>query len=128
MADGIGNMVKQPLTLPSSIVASGSFTTPPIETFKHNLEGNISLQFKVTGTGTLKVEWLLSNDWDGVTGTFVIPSSETAPVTLFGSSSGDGTGNDFVNLPMDNNQAFKLKFSEDGTSNAITVTATLNMQ
>ena len=131
MAERIGNLIRKQLFKTKTIAASGSFTTDAIVTSELLLEGNITLQIALTGTGTMKVEWLLSNDYlnEEDQGTFIIPTSETAPISSFTASSGvAANGTEFVDLSMTNNNAFKLKFTETGGANAIVVTATLNVQ
>lgn len=95
-----------------TIAASGSYTTDPYDCAE--LEGYFSLQWTIVGSGTMKVEVLISNDG----GTF----TEIDPDITTGQTVGTSI-TDFIVTPC--NQ-FKLKFTETaGAANTIAVTARL---
>jgi hypothetical protein len=99
-----------------TIAASGSYTTEAFDCT--NLEGFFSLQWTVTGDGTMKAEVLVSNDGS----TFLELDADiiTAQTKLTGTSGCNMTA--FEVTPC--NQ-IKLKFTEIGGANSITVVARL---
>jgi len=99
-----------------TITAGGSYTTEAFDC--QELEGYFSLQWTVTGDGTMKAEVLSSND--GVNFSDVNPDITTGQTKTSGSS---GTNMDsFVVVPC--NQ-IKIKFTETGSSSTIAVAARL---
>ena len=99
-----------------TIAASGSYTTEAYEAT--GLQGFFSLQWTVTGDGTMKAEVLVSND--GVTFLELDADITTAQTKLTGT--GGVNMSDFEVTPC--NQ-FKLKFTETGGAKAIAVAARL---
>jgi hypothetical protein len=99
-----------------TISASGSYTTDAYDA--SSLEGFFSLQWTVTGDGTMKAEVLVSND--GATFHELDADITTAQTKSTGTSGVNMT--DFEVTPC--NQ-FKLKFTETGTANSVTVVARL---
>jgi hypothetical protein len=99
-----------------TIAAGASYTTDPYDCTE--LVGYFSLQWTVTGDGTMKAEVLVSND----SGTFL----ELDPDITSGQTKSTGTGGvnmtDFIVSPC--NQ-FKIKFSETGAASTIAVVARL---
>jgi hypothetical protein len=101
-----------------TISASGSYTSEAYDVTQ--LQGYFSLQWTVTGDGTMKAEVLSSND--GVTFHDLnadITSSQTK--TTGGGSDGKNMAS-FLVVPC--NQ-IKIKFTETGGANSIAVTAYL---
>lgn len=99
-----------------TILASGSYTTDPMEA--SGLDGYFSLQWTVTGDGTMKAEVLTSND-----GSFyndVCSDITTAQTKSTGISGTNMTAFDAIPCNF-----IKIKFTETGTSNTIAVTARL---
>lgn len=99
-----------------TIAASGSYTTEAYDCTE--LEGFFSLQWTVTGDGTMKAEVLSSND--GVNFSDVNPDITSGQTKTSGS--GGVNMDSFTVTPC--NQ-FKIKFTETGTSAAIVVAARL---
>ena len=99
-----------------TISAGGSYTTDAYDA--SSLEGFFSLQWTVTGDGTMKAEVLVSND--GATFHELDADITTAQTKSTGTSGVNMT--DFEVTPC--NQ-FKLKFTETGTANSVTVVARL---
>lgn len=87
--------------------------------------GYFSIQLTLTGDGTAKIEYLLSNDDI----TYLEPSSATDIVTGFTKTSGPGSdGNDIFTFSPEMTRYLKLKATETGGANGIVVTAVLAVQ
>jgi hypothetical protein len=99
-----------------TIVASGTYTTEAVSA--RDLQGFFSLQWTVTGDGTMKAEVLVSND--GTTFLEIDPDIITGQTKTSGSSGVNMT--DFEVTPC---EQFQIKFTETGTSNSIAVVARL---
>lgn len=99
-----------------TIAASGSYTTEAFSA--RELEGFFSLQWTVTGDGTMKAEVLVSND--GVTFVEVDADITTAQTK----TSGTG-GVNMIDFEVTLCEQFKIKFTETGGANSITVVARL---
>jgi len=131
MADFNDNVISIKNIDAQTIVASGSFTTKAINVDLRKLMGNITLQVKVTGTGTAKFEWEQSNNFVPETGVgdWVKPVSGFSIATGFTATSGTATnGMDLLPLPMYNSQFFRVVVTETGGVNPIVVNAWLSMQ
>ena len=101
-----------------TIAASGSYTTDAYDC--QELKGFFSLQWTVTGDGTMKAEVLVSNDGS----TFL----ELDPDITTGQTKSTGTsGTNMVDFDVTSCNQMKLKFTETGTSNSITVVARLRV-
>lgn len=117
-----------------TIASSGNYTMPlarVIDLSNIKAEGNITLQIKVTGDGTSKVEWLQSNNWERSdrSGDFVRPVSGFQVVTGFTKTSGtDGDGKDLLNVPAFNSEALLFYVEETGGANSITINAWISIQ
>ena len=88
-------------------------------------DGFFSLQFTVTGDGTAKVEYELSNDrvtWSEPEGA---PDIATALTKTSGPAS-DGKG--IVGFSSETSPSMKIKVTETGGADSITVTAVLAVQ
>jgi hypothetical protein len=99
-----------------TITASGSYTTEAYDCIE--LIGYFSLQWTVTGDGTMKAEVLVSDD--GSTFLELDPDITTGQTKSTGTSGVNMT--DFIVTPC--NQ-FKIKFTETGAASAIVVVARL---
>lgn len=100
------------------IAASGSFTTDAY--IARGIEGDATLQWTVTGDGTMKAEVLTSND-----GT-VFNDIVTDIITGQTETSGIG-GTNMVSFGIPPCAFVKFKFSETGGANHIHVTAYLRV-
>lgn len=99
-----------------TISASGSYTTEAYDC--QELQGFFSLQWTVTGDGTMKAEVLVSNDGS----TFLEIDSD---ITSAQTKSTGTSGVNMVDFEVTPCNQFKIKFTETGTSNSITVVARL---
>ncbi len=107
-----------------TIAASGNVTFT-LDLERHNVEGFFSIQLAVTGSGTIKGEYLLSNDGAN----YIEPSTATDIFSTFGSGSGPGTdGKDIFSFEPELAKYLRIKITEDGGANSATVTAHLCMQ
>lgn len=105
-----------------TVTASGIANSVPIE-LPHHLEGFFSLQVELTGNGTGKFEYSISND-----GETYITQTATADqiVSGFTKTSGPGgDGKDIITFEPEVTKKMKIVCTETGTSNSVTVTATL---
>lgn len=109
----------------TAVSASGTADSSVIDLSRLKPEGYFSLQLAVTGSGTVKVQYMLSNDGTN----YVIPSSATDIVTGFTSSSGPGSdGKDVFSFQPEIAKYIKLRVTETGGSSSATVTGTLAIQ
>lgn len=101
-----------------TIAASGSYTTEAFDCV--GLQGVFSLQWIVTGDGTMKAEVLPSNDGENFLNTepdiVVSQTKTTGPAS---------DGKNMVSFEVPPCNQFKIKFTETGTANSITVAARL---
>lgn len=87
--------------------------------------GTFSIQVLVTGDGTAKFEYLLSNDGTN----FVEPTSGADIATAFTKTSGPGSdGRDIFTFQPEPARWMKIRVTETGAANAITVTVFLFIQ
>jgi len=101
-----------------TIAASGSSTTDAIDLGAKRPGGKYSIQIVMTGSGTAKLEWLGSNDG----------STFSVPVTLSEVFTGFTAGNAIYTYAPILTRYIKLKATETGTSDSVTITATLMVQ
>jgi len=92
--------------------------------------GMFSLQVVVTGDGTAKIEYELSNyETTAVAGSFVTPSDADDIATGLTKTSGSGgDGKDFLSFSPKVCQNMKIKVTETGEANPVVVTAMLVTQ
>lgn len=96
-----------------TIAASGTSTSDAIDiSKKDNLQWIFGLQITTTGTGTLKIELLVSND--GVT--YADPEGFGDIDTTL------AAGSSFHDFDPPAFKYFKFKFTEDGGANAVNIT------
>ena len=105
-------------------VTAGSSATS--SAFDLNLTGGqFSLQIEVTGDGTAKLEWLGSND--GVD--YVKPNNANDIVTAFTKTDGPGSdGKHIYSFNVSLVKFLKIKITETGAADSVTVTATQAIQ
>jgi len=132
MADDNNNLRMLKMISNKTIAASGVYTSKPYDVSAKKLIGNITVHLKVTGTGTMKLEWSQSNSFDpqeNSTGTFVLPVSGSEITNSFTVTSGSGSdGEDLINIPLFNSQYFKLIATETGGANSVVVDAWVSLQ
>jgi len=100
-------------------VTSGAFDLKEVAQ-----DGIFSIEYLITGDGTVKIEYLLCST---ATGTFVEPS--TAVDIASGLTKTSGTsGQDIITFNPELAPFMKLKVTETGTSSDAVVTLKLNIQ
>ena len=103
-----------------SISASASSTSSAIDLGSYAHDGYFSIQLTVSGSGTVKLEYQLSND--GVT--YKEPSNVPDITSTFGATSGpDSDGKDVLTFRPALSRWLKIKATEDGGAAAAVVTA-----
>ncbi len=108
----------------SKTISSGS-SEKSAEIPLYLANGNCSLQVEVTGDGTVKFEYELKND---INADYLIPSDASAIATSITKSSGsDGNGKDHFSFSVAPAIKAKIKATETGGANSVTVTAWLAM-
>ena len=106
-----------------TIAASGSSTSAEIRL--NNMRGYMSLQVEITGDGTAKAEYQLSND----SSAYVEPSTASDILSSFVKTSGPGSnGKDIFKITPMIARSMKIVFTETGGANSITVSAWLAVQ
>lgn len=115
-----------------TLAASGTKESAAINLFNKchsgsNIEGSLAIQFEVTGSGTLKLE--LEGSLDS-TNYILNPNGMSAIVTGFGASNGpESNGKDIKTISGAGLlSSFKIKATEDGGANSVTVTAWMIIQ
>lgn len=105
-----------------SISASGSSTSSAIDLGNYAKNGYFSLHLQVTGSGTVKAEYLLSNV--NATSLFKEPSTAVDITSTFGATSGpDSDGIDLISFEPEPARWMKIKITEDGGAAAAVITA-----
>lgn len=99
-----------------TVAASGSYTSEAFSTI--GLQGFFSLQWKVTGDGTMKAEVLVSNDGT----TFIEVDSDITTAQTKSTGISGANMSDFEVTPC---EQFKIKFTETGATDSISVVARL---
>lgn len=113
-----------------TIAAEQSLDSAVINIANLKLEGNITVQIELTGDGILDMEWLQSNNFEasGSTGDFVRPDNNSIVSSFIKTSGKDLDGKDLLPMPMINSSAFKIRSTNQSTTDSITLTAWLSMQ
>ena len=107
-----------------AIALSQNAASDIIELNRYVSNGYFSLQYYVTGDGTVKFEYQLSND--GVN--FVEPSSASDIASSITKTSGPGSdGRDLVSFSPPPAAYMKIVATETGGANSVTVTLDLCM-
>ena len=104
------------------VAAAGSASSGAIDLGVPVQQGYFSIQVEVTGDGTLKLEYLLSNnDVD-----YLEPSAASDIATGIASDSGPGSnGKDIYSFKPMAGRYIKIKATETGESNVATISAWL---
>ena len=108
-----------------TIAASGNSASTQIPLNGKADLGYFSIQVQVTGDGTAKFEYQLSNnDTD-----YIEPASATDIATGFTKTSGPGSdGKDIFTFQPEIGERLKIKVSETGGANSITVSVWIAIQ
>ena len=108
-----------------STAASGTSSSSAIDLARFQSLGSFSLQVAVSGTGTAKFEYLVSND--GVN--YLEPTGASDIATGITATSGPGAdGRDIYYFEPKMARYLKLRVTETGGANAVVVTAYLAIQ
>lgn len=108
-----------------TVAAGGSEESPVIDLNSLGIIGVFSLYVALTGSGTGKFEYMLNCGQ----ATYIIPSGADDIVTAHTVTDGPGSdGIDIFSFSPMIASAMKIKVTETGTSDSITVTAVLSMQ
>lgn len=103
-----------------TIAATGTYTSSVIKLL--NTDGYFSLQVEVTGDGTVKFEYLLSNNETD----FLMPTSAIAIATGVVKTSGPGSdGKDIYSFHPPLARELKILVTETGGANSVVVSAWL---
>jgi hypothetical protein len=110
-----------------SIAASANASQPAegidLQRFAQN--GFFSLQYLITGTGTCRIEYNLSNDGS----TYIEPTSSTdIGSSLVATSGPGGDGKDILTFSPELARYLKIKVTETGGAQAVVVTIWIAMQ
>ena len=113
------NVVRVLVIDAQTITASGSYTSDPVNLNFLASDGVFSLHYVITGNGTAKFEYLMLNE---ATGTYIEPSEATDIGT------GKTVGNDILSFTPVVGRMIKIKATETGAANTVTITAYLIIQ
>jgi hypothetical protein len=100
-----------------TILASGSFPSDPVKV--SYADGFFSVEYVMTGTGTAKIEYLISSN---KAGPFITPASASDIAT------GITVGSDIVSFAPELGKWMKIKVTETGGANPVTITVKLMVQ
>lgn len=127
-----GNKMVWKKTYSDELAASSSTTTDPISFDALQLNGFFSCQVIVTGDGTLKIEYEVTDAPEAANGVppsamFKTPSGASDIVTAHTKTSGsDADGNDFYQFPVAGSPIFggwfRLRLTETSTTDSVTFT------
>ena len=119
------NIINTKLIFDAVTVAASADSTSDALDLKNRPEGYFSLQVTLTGTGTAKIEYLLSNNGSD----YLVPSEAEDIVTAHTVASGPGAdGKDIYIFEPEMTKFMKIKVTETGGANAVVVTITLAVQ
>ena len=119
------NIINTKLIFDAVTVAASADSTSDALDLKNRPEGYFSLQVTLTGTGTAKIEYLLSNNGSD----YLVPSEAEDIVTAHTVASGPGAdGKDIYIFEPEMTKFMKIKVPETGGANAVVVTITLAVQ
>lgn len=103
-------------------LASGTSLSSALDITKCN--GTFSVQATITGDGTVKFDALYSNDGTD----YLVPESATALISSLTKTSGAGSdGKVFFTFSGKVAKYMKLRITETGTANPVTITADIAM-
>lgn len=105
-----------------TISASGNSSSQKIDLRSLACEGFFSLQYAITGDGTCKFEYNLSNEDEATT--MIEPSSATDIGSSLTKTSGPGSnGIDLLSFSPELARWLLIKCTETGGANSVTITA-----
>ena len=108
-----------------TIAASGNAESEALDLLSYSQEKRFSLQVALSGDGTGKFTYELSNDGE----TYLTPTGASDIKTSFTKTGGPGSdGKDLFAFTPELGRFLKIKAAETGTTDTITVTATLAIQ
>ena len=108
-----------------ALTAGASIETDVIDVAAYAIEGYFSLQLLVTGLGTIKVEYEVSNN-----GKIYVVQVDAADVIASGftATSGPGSdGKDLISFEPEPAKLMKILITETGGANAVAVSADLRI-
>jgi len=119
---GVKDIYVTKVFISEAVVASGNSTSSAIDLGNQATDGYFSLQVTLTGDGTAKFEYLLSNNGAD----YLEPSTAVDIATGHVKTSGPGSdGKDIYWFEPEQARWMKIKVTETGTASAITVSAWL---
>ena len=108
-----------------TVAASGTSLWSGIDLNQVRPDGYFSLQVAVSGDGTAKFEYLISND----NSNYLEPSSAADIAAGITKTSGPGSdGKDIYSFNPEMARYLKIKITETGGANSVTITAWLAIQ
>lgn len=108
-----------------SIAASGNASSIAIDLQRYAMNGFFSVQYLITGDGTLKLEYNLSHDG----ATYIEPSSASDIGSSLTKTTGPGAnGKDILPFSPELSQYLKIKATETGTAQAAVLTLWIAIQ
>ncbi len=120
-----GNISVFPVLNAVTVAASGAETSRAVDLGQYRVSGYFSIQVAATGDGTCKFEYLMSNDGTN----FVEPSTASDIASGVTKTSGlGGDGKDIYVFYPEPARYIKIKCTETGTSDSVTVTVYLFIQ
>ncbi|OEU68462.1 MAG: hypothetical protein BBJ57_07230 [Desulfobacterales bacterium PC51MH44] len=102
------------------LIASGTADSEPIDLREIAQNFNFSVHYIITGTGTLKIEYLICSTKDG---TYLDIGTDIGATLGAGSSILPFAADEPVLAPW-----MKIRITEDGGANGVTVDVNLNVQ
>lgn len=110
-----------------SIAASGNATTEVIDLNGIVFNGAFSVQYLITGDGTAKIEYLLSNE--AAATNMIEPSTATDVGSALTKTTGPGSdGKDILPFEPECARWLQLKVTETGGANGVVVTLDIAIQ
>jgi len=108
-----------------TIAAAGVYTSAAIDLNQMKPCGYFGLQYTITGTGTVKIQYLLSNDGT----TYVVPDAASDIGTSLTASSGAGSdGKGYLSFSPECARYMKIRVTETGASTGVVFTGVLAIQ
>ena len=106
-----------------TIAAGGTATSVPLDLSSYAKEGYFSLHITLSGSGTAKFEYMVSNDK-----TNFVTQTATADVIVSGftATSGPGSdGKDVISFEPELADQMKIICTETGAANSVTITVVI---
>lgn len=105
-----------------AVTAGENATSDPIDANAYAKRGYVSLQYEITGDGTVTLEVLISNDGSG----FITKRTIASGLTK---TSGPGAdGKDLLRVYLEPCEKFEIKCTETGGADAIAISATVSVR